>query len=133
MPKIMIIDDFLEDRFFLERLLSKYLDGLDIVEFAYGEDALAHLRGADKASYDLIFVDINMLRMNGFEFADFYLSMFTKHEKRAELVLVSGTFDPDDVALAEAHPGILGLLQKPITSEDLGELLSAWRRVQVLS
>ncbi|WP_341367788.1 response regulator [Yoonia sp. BS5-3] len=120
---IMIVDDFLEDRFFLSHLLSSLFDNPQITEFAYAEDALDHLKTNPTAAYDLLFVDINMLRMNGFEFADTYLSLLPEGQPAGKLFLVSGTFDPNDEARAHDREGVAGFIKKPVTRETLAAII----------
>ena len=84
---ILIIDDSEEDRYLLKRYLGKC--GLDVIvaEASNGEMALAFLTNYEQARKDnpgiepplLVFLDINMPVMSGWEFLDEF------HEKQDQI------------------------------------------------
>ena len=63
-PRILIIDDSLTQRRTLERTLKSV--GYDVIQAEDGLDAMVSLQ--KNADVDLIFCDLEMPRMNGFEF-----------------------------------------------------------------
>ena len=67
---ILLIDDNLAENRYNQIILQrmKIIDTIDIVESA--EDALKILENADTSVSTLIVLDINMPRMNGWEFLE---------------------------------------------------------------
>ncbi|MEM6639811.1 MAG: response regulator, partial [Pseudomonadota bacterium] len=63
---------------------------------------------------NIIFVDINLPRMDGFEFADLYQESFPELRSRVRLYMLSGSINPADRVRAEQHPAISGFFEKPL-------------------
>ena len=63
---IIIIEDDLDDQFFLETVFKKLKYENELVFFDDGETALAYLNSVDTLPF-LILSDINMPKLNGFE------------------------------------------------------------------
>lgn len=71
----------------------------------------------------LIFLDLNMPVMGGWEFLDH----FSKEEYRSsfpecKVVVLSSTIDPDDIRKAKTYSMVLDFLSKPISKEMLEDL-----------
>lgn len=64
-PKILLVDDELDDLFVLEEYLRH--DGFEVESFPNPREALRHYENVDPTSYDLIICDIRMPQINGFE------------------------------------------------------------------
>jgi two-component system, OmpR family, response regulator ChvI len=64
-PKILLIDDELDDLFVLEKLLVH--GGFEVKSFSSPREALRHYANGDPSSYDLVISDIRMPEMNGFQ------------------------------------------------------------------
>ncbi|MEL6479365.1 MAG: response regulator [Pseudomonadota bacterium] len=129
MQSILLLDDSLEDRFFACRVLKKTHPGCEVHEFSYGEDALAYIRSPNRRKLDLLLVDINIPRLNGFEFVDSYSALYSELRGTAPLFLISSSINPDDRARSEEHPAITGYLEKPLTREALLTVLEPRRSV----
>jgi CheY-like chemotaxis protein len=121
---IMLIDDD-ELTNFIHRLViekSGYARHIQIAES--GRDALDYLSksetGNDPDLYpspDLIFLDINMPAMNGWEFLEEYKKMCVRN--RIILVMLSTSLFAEDKARAEEMPEISGFENKPLNAEKL--------------
>lgn len=64
-PKILLIDDELDDLFVLEMFLINA--GFEVKSFSSPREALRHFANEDPLSYDLIITDIRMPEINGFQ------------------------------------------------------------------
>jgi two-component system, OmpR family, response regulator ChvI len=64
-PKILLIDDKIDDLFVLENFLT--LGGFEVKSFSSPREALLHYTNADPSSYDLVISDIRMPEFNGFQ------------------------------------------------------------------
>ena len=95
-----------------------------------GQEALDYLRGCgpDKNSPrpDLIFLDINMPAMDGWEFLDKYREL--PQEKKADTVLIMLTtsLNPDDEKRTLAIPEVSGFEHKPLNQVRLQKLLKKY-------
>jgi CheY-like chemotaxis protein len=64
-PKILLIDDELDDLFVLEKFLINA--GFEVKSFSSPREALRHYANIDPLSYDLVISDIRMPEINGFQ------------------------------------------------------------------
>jgi two-component system response regulator ChvI len=64
-PKILLIDDKIDDLFVLENFLT--LGGFEVKSFSSPREALLHYTNADPSSFDLVISDIRMPEFNGFQ------------------------------------------------------------------
>ncbi|MBF9036783.1 response regulator [Rhodobacterales bacterium HKCCE2091] len=128
--RVLVVEDDEADRFFLRRMLKRCAPGSSVVEFAYAEEALTYLRSAGRPVFDIIFVDINMPRMDGFAFADAYDRLYPELKGGARLWIMSHSIDPRDRARAEGHPGIAGFMSKSSGPDDLAAVLSSAERAR---
>lgn len=64
-PKILLIDDELDDLFVLEEYLTHA--GFEVKSFSSPREALRHYENGDPSSYDLVISDIRMPEINGFQ------------------------------------------------------------------
>jgi CheY-like chemotaxis protein len=116
---ILIVDDSSADNYAGRRLLTKAAIARDVRDFTSAEAALAYLRSPGRPHINLILVDINMPRMNGFQFADEYEQLYPELKANTRVVMLSASLNPADQQRAESHPAIDGFMQKPI---DIGQL-----------
>ena len=107
--RVLSIDDCDADQFLNRDTIRRSDSSIEVVTALDGEEALAHLDGAQDG-IDLILVDLNMPRMNGFEF----IEALAERPLEAIAIVVSSTIHPDDLARVESHPRITGFLPKPL-------------------
>ncbi|HKB44406.1 MAG TPA: hypothetical protein VKC90_08445, partial [Chitinophagaceae bacterium] len=71
----------------------------------------------------LIFLDINMPAMNGWEFLDKYNELDQQHKGKVITVMLTTSLNPDDKLKANDNPIISRFETKPLTSEKLHAIL----------
>jgi CheY-like chemotaxis protein len=71
-----------------------------------------HTCGADNFP-KVIFVDINMPLMNGFEFADKYQRIFAANHPETLVFITSSSIQISDLERANSHPIVSGFIEKP--------------------
>lgn len=112
---VLIVDDEESDRYLLRRLLRRAKIGDEVLEAADGEDALellpARLAARAEGERLLVFVDINMPRVGGFEFIERFEGMGAPEDAVALFVL-SSSLRPDERARALAHPSVRDYIAK---------------------
>lgn len=70
----------------------------------------------------LIFLDLNMPVMNGWEFLDLYKENIFKEFSQTKVIILSSTIDPADYNKAKQYDIVSHFLSKPITVEMLENL-----------
>jgi CheY-like chemotaxis protein len=115
---IMLIDDDKNDNFFHERAIRKYNPDIKIITYLSAEEALRHLAGTENAP-DVIFLDINMPGMNGWEFLEEYHNLTKGRQKSLIITMLSTSENPDDMERA-GKKGVF-FKSKPLTIDMLQE------------
>jgi CheY-like chemotaxis protein len=126
---ILVVDDDEPTNFFTEMILqeSGCVKHIKLVQSA--QEALEYLikseePGVDPELYpspDLIFLDINMPAMNGWEFLEEYKKLSIA-DKIIVIMLTTSLF-PEDQSKANEMPEISGFEHKPMTPEKLKDIL----------
>lgn len=121
---IFLVDDDPINNLINKRLLSKTGISHHIKEFLGGEDALASLKDVQEADHLLIFLDINMPVLNGWEFLNKYLEHFPNRKDR--IIILSSSIDFQDRQRAQEYQIVSGFLEKPLTLEKIASQLGAF-------
>jgi len=130
---IMLIDDDEATNFIHRSVIRR--ENLDVhVQVAYtAEDALNYLTGSEKyfPGLDLpqpgiIFLDLNMPGMNGWEFLEEYRRLPEMVKRRIALLMLTTSLNPDDEERANTIPELNGFIQKPLTSEKLHDIIEQY-------
>lgn len=119
---IMLIDDNDADNFLHEMVVAEYGQVDEVISMSMATDALSYLRNhiEDDLRYpDIIFLDINMPRMNGWEFLEEYQKIFKHAPKKTSIVMLSGSVNPDDRTRALNIPEVDAFCQKPLDTSIL--------------
>ena len=91
--------------------------GDQIEEFLSAQEALEKIKSVDPSETLLIFLDINMPVLNGWEFLDAYRSNFP--ERKDTIVILSSSIDFQDRQKAMEYPIVSGFLEKPLSLEKI--------------
>ncbi len=109
-----------EDHEVIREFLSYIFDLLNVKRIDIVEDGAKAISLAKEHAYDLIFLDINMPLKNGFEVA------LEKKHFLGSPILVGLTANTDElVKLRCINSGMVEVLIKPVTIEDITELMLA--------
>ena len=125
----MLVDDNYDDNFIHDRLIKKN-DAADIVITKQSAmEALKYLKSRKDDSIppsppDLIFLDINMPGMNGWEFLQEYKKIDKQFQSRAVVVMLSTSDNPDDKMKAKFSSGVSDFKTKPLTREMLQDVIA---------
>lgn len=120
---VLLIDDDDISNFLSERMLRCFGVTGDIYTAANGKRAIDLLNDkALKVMPDIIFVDIDMPIMDGFEFIDAFSKLDFIDRGKIRIVILSPSQHKDDIARAQE----LGMdyLAKPMSINDLERLLN---------
>jgi CheY-like chemotaxis protein len=120
--RVMIIDDNVIDLYITKRLIIKNNFGKTVLEYASAKEALQYLQDLQKKLSllpQVIFIDIYMPEMTGFEFMKAYDALDPLLKKSCQVYFISSTIDEIDIARSNKDMNITAFHVKPITKEFL--------------
>ncbi|GAB3331159.1 response regulator [Marivirga atlantica] len=124
---ICVIDDDDIYQFAVSRIIESAVETSSVMSFYDGEEALEYfesLNGNDDPIPDIIFLDINMPRLNGFEFMEGYNKIKHRLSKKSKVFMVSSSIDPADIQRSKEMDGIEDYVSKPLDSSLVTQIVS---------
>ena len=127
LKKILLIDDNKIDNFFHERVIRKFDKNITVKSLLSAEEALVYLTGLQSEQLpDLIFLDINMPGMNGWEFLQEYSKFESKRKSCVIVVMLSTSQDPEDKERALKQGIAADYKSKPLTEQMLTDICNKY-------
>lgn len=123
--KVMVIDDTQIDRYIAERVIKRYSFAEEVINVESGLKALDYLKthsGAPDELPRLVFLDINMPEMNGFEFLEAYNQLPDIIKNTCIIMMLTTSLNEMDRQQAECNPFVHSFLNKPLSEQKLAEL-----------
>ncbi len=121
---VMLIDDSDADNFFHGLLIEQSGVATDVMVFEWAEKALAWLSENAGHPVDLILLDINMPRMNGFEFLEAFHALPDRHQGDTRICMLSSSALDTERERALTFPRVSGFLTKPLDDDAVSQLAS---------
>ena len=122
LDRILCVDDDPITLMLCKKVIIKSSFSNEIITAQNGEEALIYfntIRYATNKSNEhpqLIFLDLNMPVMGGWEFLDHFNSPeFSEFNTTIKVVVLSSTIDPEDLEKTKQYPMVIDFLSKPIT------------------
>lgn len=123
---ILFIDDDLITLMLCKMVISKSLFSKEIVTAKNGEEALQYFNKLKQvevnpllAKPQLIFLDLNMPVMGGWEFLESFSTPEYSQYNNTKVIILSSTIDPEDLEKSNKYPMVIDFLSKPISKEML--------------
>ena len=123
---VCIVDDDDIYQFTMVKTLKSLKLTDSIMVFSDGEEALDFMLDNlhnDKELPDVIFLDIDMPIMDGFQFMDEYIKIKPKLGKKITIYMVSSSVDPVDIERAKKISDITDYMVKPVTHDQLKHIV----------
>ncbi|SEK82093.1 Response regulator receiver domain-containing protein [Aquimarina amphilecti] len=101
----------------------------NLLVFENGKEALSYFEAiltnvSEENIPEIIFLDLNMPVMDGWEFLEKFISIKNNFGKVITLYIVSSSINPLDITKAKNMKGVKDYLIKPVTIEDLESIFS---------
>jgi CheY-like chemotaxis protein len=117
----LLIDDNYIDNFVTRRILESSNFAETIVVSQSATEAIESLR-AGKVIPDVIFLDIRMPQMGGFEFLQEYDKIDISNKNAIRIFMLSSSLDPTDLKKSVNNKYITNFIHKPLTQKALDEI-----------
>jgi len=123
--KFILVDDDDLTNLIHDMTLKDALGEKVLVEtFVKPEEALEFIQNTYTENSDptILFLDINMPGINGWEFLERYEKFSPAVKSRINIYILSSSVDPRDVRRAEENKNVLGFLSKPLSAENISSI-----------
>jgi len=127
LDSILFIDDDPITLMLCKMVIKKASFSNEIATSKNGEEALQYFNslkqldsyGELKKQPQLIFLDLNMPVMGGWEFLDSFSTSDYAAYNKTKVIILSSTIDPEDLEKSKKYPMVIDFLSKPISKEML--------------
>ena len=109
--EILLIDDDAITNFLNQNLIEQKIKGIPITIFYNGLEGLKYIKNNPDKHY-IVFLDINMPVMNGWEFLEEIDSLML--ETSMEIHVLTSSIYPGDRERANALPNVSSFIEKPL-------------------
>lgn len=126
MKNILLIDDDPIFVYLMRRIIKSTSYTCEINEFTDGELAINYLNGIREKNEllpDLIFLDLSMPVMDGWEFLKEYSQLRPAIKKEITLFIVSSSISPKEVERAKTFRAVSDFLIKPLGKAKVIEII----------
>lgn len=124
----MLIDDNEIDNL----INQKMIEAASIAEHIYthtgAKSAIEFLRNMEKLEIakevlpDVIFLDIDMPLMDGFQFLDEFEKLSTATKKMSKIVMLTSSINPQDFDRSKKYGNVKLYLNKPLSNESIQKI-----------
>ncbi|MEM6647869.1 MAG: response regulator [Bacteroidota bacterium] len=122
LDRVVLVDDSTADLFLNQMVLEESGRVTHIDTYTYADEALTALTAPGAPAVDLILLDVNMPRMNGFEFAEAYEAAVDPGTAPVVLML-STSMHEEDTRRARQYTCIRDYINKPLTAKRFTAIL----------
>lgn len=123
---ILLVEDDRAMNFIHEHLIRKSERCNNIITTYNGKEGIDYLESMSAEKMPaLIFLDINMPVLNGWEFIEQFKDLSEDKRSKIKVYMVTTSSSSIDIQRAEEDPDIAGFITKPLKKEILEEIIDA--------
>lgn len=125
---ILLIDDDYATNFLHKLIIEKENCVENVISKQNAEEALEYLRSKVEGEYphpELIFLDINMPGMDGWDFLNEYQNIEKIQQAKKVVIMLTTSLDPKDREKAKTINEISEFKSKPLSSKILRQVLKS--------
>ena len=121
----MLIDDNEIDNLINQKMLEAAAITENIYTHTGAKSAIEFLRNmekmelAEKVLPDLIFLDIDMPLMDGFQFLDEFENLSALTRKKCKIIMLTSSINPQDFNRSKKYPNVRIYLNKPLSHDNI--------------
>lgn len=127
---VLILDDDDVSNFIYKKIIESSGIANNIITFQKGRLALEYLEDKVKSKEafpDMIFIDINMPVMNGWDFLDEYQEKVASNiDKFVFISMLSSSVYKEDIQKAKGYEVVNEYISKPLTQESVTKLINKY-------
>jgi CheY-like chemotaxis protein len=129
LDRILLIDDDAATNFIHRKIVENTSIHVDVKEISSAKEALDYLTcsgdyadAKEAPNAGIIFLDINMPGMNGWDFMEEYSKLDEQQRARIVVVMVTTSLNPDDQLHAAVFKDIVTYLPKPLSTAAVADI-----------
>jgi CheY-like chemotaxis protein len=125
---VMLIDDNEIDNLINQKMIEAASVTENIYTHTGAKSAIEFLKNmeklemADQVLPDLIFLDIDMPLMDGFQFLDEFEKLSNVAKKKCKIVMLTSSINPQDFNRSKKYENVRLYLNKPLSHESIAKL-----------
>lgn len=121
--RVILIDDSDIDLIIQRRFLEVFNFTTELVQYKSAEEALDFLKKLNgNAPPDVIFLDLNMPEMDGFDFLNDFNTLPDSIKDPIKIVVLSSSTNVSDRNEVLAHKNVIHYITKPIKQTDIEDV-----------
>lgn len=123
----IVIDDSKLDCFIAEKIIKNTGKAGDIKVFQQATEALEHIKASgNNPGKTVVFVDIQMPVMNGFEFVEQFEALPDEDKQNYDIYMLSSSINENDIAKVKGYSSVKHFLNKPLTNNTINAVLDEY-------
>lgn len=121
----VIVDDDPINNMICKTVIKKVIPDAMITSFTEPEKGIDYFKNEFPGNHSILFLDINMPAMTGWEFLDEFLGLKSDITNKVSVFILSSSVDLRDQERAESNAAVKQILSKPLTERMLSFVLES--------